>query len=58
VLILDSKIDKVFCAGADLKERATMTTDQVQLFVSELRQTFTDLESLPIPTVSVINGVY
>jgi methylglutaconyl-CoA hydratase len=57
VLILDSKVDKVFCAGADLKERAKMSTDQVQRFVSDLRQTFTDLESLSIPTVSVINGV-
>jgi methylglutaconyl-CoA hydratase len=57
VLVLDSKIEKVFCAGADLKERAKMTTDQVQDFVSELRKTFTALESLPIPTISVINGV-
>lgn len=57
VLILNSKVEKVFCAGADLKERATMTADQVQTFVSELRKTFIDLESLSIPTVSVINGV-
>ncbi len=57
VLILDSKVDKVFCAGADLKERATMNADQVRAFVSELRMTFADLEAMSIPTVSVINGV-
>ena len=50
-------IDNIFCAGADLKERGAMNTDQVQNFVSDLRRTFTDLESLPIPTISVINGV-
>jgi methylglutaconyl-CoA hydratase len=34
VLILKSTINKVFCAGADLKERASMPEDQVSLYLS------------------------
>jgi methylglutaconyl-CoA hydratase len=43
VIILRSKVDKVFCAGADLKERVTMSPEEVNLFVSQLRDTFTEL---------------
>ena len=56
VAILRSAVKNVFCAGADLKERATMTPAQVEAFVSKLRATFTQLEDLPIPTIAVIEG--
>ena len=38
-LIVTSCSDRVFSAGADLKERRTMTPDEAQAFVSQLRQT-------------------
>lgn len=37
VLILKSSVDRVFCAGADLKERLSMPEDQIAPFVTSLR---------------------
>ncbi|KAJ1968785.1 hypothetical protein IWQ62_001030 [Dispira parvispora] len=56
VVILRSLVDGVFCAGADLKERATMTNPEVKRFLGTLRQTFCDLETLPVPTIASIDG--
>ncbi|RUS29990.1 ClpP/crotonase-like domain-containing protein [Jimgerdemannia flammicorona] len=56
VLILRSVVDGVFCAGADLKERATMSPSQVSQFLYNLRQAFRDLEALSVPTIAVIDG--
>ncbi|RKP40038.1 enoyl-CoA hydratase [Dimargaris cristalligena] len=56
VVILRSLVDGVFCAGADLKERATMTTPEVRKFLATLRQTFCDLEALPVPTIASVDG--
>lgn len=57
VLLIASNVDKVFCAGADLKERATMTPIQVSAFVNDLQSSFYALENLPMPTISVLDGV-
>jgi methylglutaconyl-CoA hydratase len=57
VLIVESSVDRVFCAGADLKERAQMNEREVSEFVTNLRSTFARLEKLEIPTIAVINGV-
>jgi hypothetical protein len=35
---------QVFCAGADLKERAKMNQQEVAAFVHKLRATFSDVE--------------
>jgi enoyl-CoA hydratase/carnithine racemase len=48
--------DKAFCAGADLKERASMTTDQVRDYISTIRDTITAIERLPQPVIAAING--
>jgi methylglutaconyl-CoA hydratase len=56
VLIIKSNVPGVFCAGADLKERQLMTPIQVSSFVHQLRSAFTDLEELPMPTISCIDG--
>ncbi|KAJ3023926.1 hypothetical protein HKX48_009134 [Thoreauomyces humboldtii] len=55
-VIVKSAVPGVFCAGADLKERATMTPPEVAAFVYGLRTSFGNLESLPIPTISVLDG--
>lgn len=55
-VILRSSSPKIFCAGADLKERATMEQPEVERFVSSLRSTFTMLAELPMPTIAVIDG--
>ncbi|XP_009796417.1 putative enoyl-CoA hydratase 2, mitochondrial [Nicotiana tabacum] len=57
VLMICSSVPKVFCAGADLKERKTMILSEVQDFVSTLRSTFSFLEGLHIPTIAAIEGI-
>jgi methylglutaconyl-CoA hydratase len=56
VVILHSHVPGVFCAGADLKERATMAPPEVSAFVHGLRSAFTDLEDLPMPVIAAIEG--
>ncbi|KAG8374667.1 hypothetical protein BUALT_Bualt10G0019800 [Buddleja alternifolia] len=56
VLLISSSVSKVFCAGADLKERKTMSPSEVQEFVYSLRSTFSYLEALHVPTIAVIEG--
>jgi enoyl-CoA hydratase/carnithine racemase len=47
---------KAFCAGADLKERATMTPEQVRGFLDRLRETFRALERSDCVFVAYVNG--
>ncbi|MHB8511026.1 MAG: enoyl-CoA hydratase-related protein [Actinomycetota bacterium] len=49
--------DKAFCAGADLKERASMSDEQVRNFVRTIRDTATELSELEAPVIAAINGV-
>lgn len=48
--------EKVFCAGADLKERSTMSQVEVKQTVSLIRQVVNDVEQLPMPVIAAING--
>lgn len=72
VLVIASKVDAAFCAGADLKERKGMSQDECVIrrrlrsktdhdrtkeFLFNLRKTFTNLSQLPIPTISAISSV-
>ncbi|KAL9681089.1 hypothetical protein QQ045_012870 [Rhodiola kirilowii] len=56
VVLLRSWVPKVFCAGADLKERRSMDASEVHSFVNSLRSTFSFLEALQVPTIAVIEG--
>ncbi|KAI5212838.1 ClpP/crotonase [Aureobasidium subglaciale] len=56
-LILSSESDAAFCAGADLKERLTMSGEQTKQFLTTLRDTFTRLSLLRIPTISAVGSV-
>lgn len=55
-LILNSTVPNIFCAGADLKERATMSQSEVKEFVRKLQQTFNMIEDLEVPTIACIDG--
>lgn len=56
VLIIRSLVPKVFCAGADLRERARMDNAEVSKFVSFLRNMTNNIETLPTPVISAIDG--
>jgi enoyl-CoA hydratase/carnithine racemase len=45
-----------FSTGADLKERRTMTPDQVRRFIFSIRNTFTAVEQVRVPVIAAING--
>jgi len=55
-VIVTGSGDKAFCAGADLKERATMSVDEVRDYIARIRDTITSVERLPQPVVAAING--
>lgn len=57
VVIIRSLLPNVFCAGADLKERATMTPTEVQRFVTSLRGLLKDIEQVPVPVISALDGM-
>ncbi|CAG8769765.1 41968_t:CDS:10 [Gigaspora margarita] len=57
VILLRSLVNNAFCSGADLKERDGMSPSDVTKFIQNLRRTFRELETLPIPTIAVIDGV-
>ncbi|XP_035247639.1 methylglutaconyl-CoA hydratase, mitochondrial [Anguilla anguilla] len=55
-VILCSLVPGIFCAGADLKERAKMHQSEVGPFVSKARTLITELGNLPMPTIAAIDG--
>ena len=57
VLIITGSGERAFCAGADLKERLTMSEDEVRSFLSTIRRLFVKIEELPLPVIAAINGV-
>ncbi|UOQ92441.1 enoyl-CoA hydratase-related protein [Halobacillus shinanisalinarum] len=48
--------EKAFSAGADLKERQTLTEQEVRRNVAKIRNVFTLVEEMPQPTIAAING--
>jgi len=55
-IIITGAGEKSFCAGADLKERESMTETEVRNFIRTIRDTFTMLEDIPKPVIAAING--
>ncbi|XP_076468803.1 methylglutaconyl-CoA hydratase, mitochondrial-like [Babylonia areolata] len=55
-IIMRSEVPGVFCAGADLKERAKMGNEEVSAFVQKLRYSVNELAALPMPTIAAIDG--
>jgi methylglutaconyl-CoA hydratase len=47
---------KHFCAGADLKERRTMSVAEVRAFVPQLAGVCNALAALPFPTIAAVRG--
>ncbi|RMC08690.1 hypothetical protein DUI87_14938 [Hirundo rustica rustica] len=56
VVVFKSQVKGVFCAGADLKERAKMDDAEVGQFVKRLRNLMDEIAALPVPTIAAIDG--
>uniref|UniRef100_A0A673YSI2 Enoyl CoA hydratase domain containing 2 n=1 Tax=Salmo trutta TaxID=8032 RepID=A0A673YSI2_SALTR len=56
VVVFRSLVQGVFCAGADLKERAGMNHSDSDLFVHGLRSLMTEIASFPLYILSPIGG--
>jgi enoyl-CoA hydratase/carnithine racemase len=57
VVIITGAGVKAFCAGADLKERATLAPLQVKEFIFTIRDLFSSIENLNKPVIAAVNGV-
>ena len=55
-VILKSDVPGIFCAGADLKERAKMKEEEVGPFVTRARRMFSDVSTLPMPVITALDG--
>ncbi len=56
-IIVTGTGDKAFCAGADLKERQGMSSDDVRAQVGLYRSELGVLDTSPKPVVAALNGV-
>jgi enoyl-CoA hydratase/carnithine racemase len=57
VLIITAAGEKAFCAGADLKERATLSPIQVKEYIYTIRDLFASIENLNKPVIAAVNGI-
>ena len=57
VIIITGEGRKAFCAGADLKERATLPPEKVKEYIFTIRELFSDIENLNKPVIAAVNGV-
>ena len=57
VIIITGAGGKAFSAGADLKERRTLSDIQVKEFIYTIRNLFTSIEQLNKPVIAAVNGI-
>ena len=57
VIIITGSGEKAFCAGADLKERATLPPEKVKEYIFTIRNLFTSIEQLNKPVIAGVNGI-
>jgi enoyl-CoA hydratase/carnithine racemase len=56
VVVLSSSSSKAFCAGADLKERNSLTDAELGRQRPHARAAYTGVLDLPMPTVAAVHG--
>ncbi len=56
-VIITGAGERAFCAGADLKERRSLSPTQVKAFITTIRDLFTAIENLDKPVIAAVNGV-
>lgn len=55
-VVLASSHTKAFCVGADLKERNSLSTDELRLQRPVAREAYRSIAMLPVPTVAAVEG--
>jgi enoyl-CoA hydratase/carnithine racemase len=55
-VVLSSSQERAFCAGADLKERAAFTNEQLLAQRPVIRAMFSSLLELPMPVIAAVGG--
>src|SRR5689334_19261519 len=55
-VVLTGSGHRSFCAGADLKERASMSEAEVRAFLEQLRRTFRAIETSDAVFIAAVNG--
>ncbi|MDY0376303.1 MAG: enoyl-CoA hydratase-related protein [Desulfobacterium sp.] len=56
-LIITGTGDRAFCAGADLKERATLSQNEVKRFILTIRNLLTSIQNFSKPVIAAVNGI-
>ncbi|PLR97761.1 enoyl-CoA hydratase-related protein [Bacillus sp. T33-2] len=56
VVIFTGAGDKAFSVGADLKERKSLSEEEVKRNIYKIGEVFTAIDNLPQPTIAAING--
>jgi enoyl-CoA hydratase/carnithine racemase len=56
-LIITGAGERAFCAGADLKERATLSQNEVKRFIFTIRNLLTSIQNLGKPVIAAVNGI-
>ena len=56
-LIITGAGEKSFCAGADLKERATLPPEKVEKFIFTIRTLLSSIQNIRIPVIAAVNGI-
>jgi enoyl-CoA hydratase/carnithine racemase len=55
-VVLSSSSDRAFCAGADLKERASFSDDDLLAQRPVVRDLFASVRALPMPAIAAVHG--
>lgn len=56
VVIIRSLVPGIFCAGADLIERATLSMAETRKYSIDLRSVFLAIEQLSMPVIAAVDG--
>lgn len=57
IIVITGTGEKAFCAGADLKERITLSEKEVKQFIYKIRTGFNMIANFPKPVIAAINGI-
>ncbi|TFD97644.1 enoyl-CoA hydratase-related protein [Jeotgalibacillus sp. R-1-5s-1] len=55
-VVIKGSGDKAFSVGADLKERKTLTEQQVKRNINKIGEVFSAIEAMPQPVIAAMNG--